>query len=71
MTAFLTVATRKGAAYLRADQVLAVSATEPGECMILITHGVTIAAVEPAEVVVGRLESFGRPGGAEPMREND
>ena len=70
MTAFLTVATRKGAAHVRADQVLAVSATEPGECMILITHGVTIAAAEPAADVVRRLEAFGRPG-AEPMREND
>jgi len=70
MTSFVLVATRKGTAYVRPDQALAVSSTEPGECMVLLTHGVTIAASEPAEVVVQRLEAAGAgAAGAQSNRE--
>ena len=36
------------------------SATDVAECMILMTDGVTIAAKEPAEDVVARLEAEAR-----------
>jgi len=57
MTPFVTVKTKAGAAYLRPERVVAVNATDPGECLILMTDGVTIAAREPASDVVARLES--------------
>ncbi len=57
MIPFLVVKTKAGFAYLRPERVIAISATEPAECMILMTDGVTIAAKEPAEDVVARLET--------------
>jgi hypothetical protein len=60
MIPFLVVRTRSGFSYIRPDHVLAVNSSEPGECMILLTHGVTIATAEPAEDVVARLEAEAR-----------
>ena len=57
MIPFLVVKTKKGLAYIRADAVLAVNSSDPGECVVLLTHGVTIVAEEPAEDVVARLEA--------------
>ena len=57
MIPFLIVKTRTGFAYLRPERIVAVSATDSAECMILMTDGVTIAAQEPAEDVVARLEA--------------
>jgi hypothetical protein len=57
MIPFLVVKTRTGLAYLRPERIIAVSATDSAECMILMTDGVTIAAKEPAEDVVARLEA--------------
>jgi len=57
MIPFLIVKTRTGFAYLRPEHVIAVNAGDPGECAILMTDGVTIAATEPAEDVVSRLEA--------------
>ena len=64
MIPFVIVKTRAGSAYLRPERVVAVSATDEAECMILMTDGVTIAAKEPAEDVVARLEA----DAAEPPR---
>ncbi len=60
MIPFLIVKTRTGFAYLRPERIVAVSATDAAECMILMTDGVTIAANEPAEDVVARLEAEAR-----------
>ncbi len=60
MIPFVIVKTKAGSAYLRPERVVAVSATDAEECMILMTDGVTIAAKEPAEDVVARLESAAR-----------
>ncbi len=60
MIPFLVVKTKTGFAYVRPDHVLAVNSSDPGECAILLTHGVTIVASEPAEDVVARLEAEAR-----------
>jgi hypothetical protein len=60
MIPFVVVKTKAGAAHIRPDRVVAVSATDAEECMILMTDGVTIAAREPAADVVARLESAAR-----------
>jgi len=60
MIPFLVVKTRAGFSYIRPDRVLAVNTADAGECVILLTHGVTIAAAEPAEDVVARLEAEAR-----------
>jgi len=60
MIPFLIVKTRTGFAYLRPEHVIAVNAGDPGECAILMTDGVTIAAAETAEDVVSRLEAEAR-----------
>jgi len=57
MIPFIIVRTKSGFAYLRPDHIVAVNATDSAECLILMTDGVTIAATEPAEDVVARLET--------------
>ena len=56
MIPFVVVKTKAGFAYIKPERIVAVSATEAAECIILMTDGVTIAAREPAEDVVARLE---------------
>jgi hypothetical protein len=51
MIPFVIVKTVKG---------FAINATDPSDCTILMTDGVTIAASEPAEDVVARLEAEAR-----------
>ncbi len=60
MIPFLIVKTKAGSAYLRPDRIVAVNATDSEQCLILMTDGVTIAAKEPAEDVVARLEAEAR-----------
>jgi hypothetical protein len=43
--------------YVRADQVMAISATEPTRCTIYIAGGVAIPASEPAKDVIAKLEA--------------
>jgi hypothetical protein len=57
---FIIVKTKAGFAYIRPERVVAVSATDAAECMVLMTDGVTIAAREPAEDIVARLEAEAR-----------
>ena len=61
MIPFVIVETKTDSAYLRPDRVVAVNPTDAGECLILMTDGVTIAAKEPAEDVVARLEAEASP----------
>jgi hypothetical protein len=57
MIPFLIVKTKSGFAYIRRQHVVAINATDAEQCLILMTDGVTIAATEPAEDVVARLET--------------
>jgi hypothetical protein len=57
---FVIVKTKVAFAYLRPEHIVAVSATHPGECLVLMNDGVTITAFEPAEDVVARLEAEAR-----------
>ena len=57
MIPFVVVKTVKGFAYVRPEHVVAITATDPADCTILMTDGVAIAASEPAEDVVARLET--------------
>ena len=60
MIPFVVVKTKAGFAYVRPEHVVAINAADPEDCMILMTDGVTIAAAEPAEDVVARLEAEAR-----------
>jgi hypothetical protein len=60
MIPFIIVKTKAGFAYLRPEHIVAVNATDSAECLVLMTDGVTIAAIEPAEDVVARLEAEAR-----------
>ncbi|MBV8794302.1 MAG: hypothetical protein JO136_05135 [Hyphomicrobiales bacterium] len=57
MIPFIIVKTVKGFAYIRPECVVAINASDADDCMILMTDGVTIAAAEPAEDIVARLET--------------
>jgi hypothetical protein len=57
MIPFIIVKTVKGFAYIRPERVVAINASDAADCLILMTDGVTIAAAEPAEDVVARLET--------------
>ena len=57
MIPFIIVKTVKGFAYIRPERVVAINASDAADCTILMTDGVTIAAAEPAEDVVARLET--------------
>jgi hypothetical protein len=57
MIPFIIVKTVKGFAYIRPERVVAINASDATDCMILMTDGVTIAAAEPAEDIVARLET--------------
>jgi len=60
MIPFVIVKTVKGFAYIRPERVVAINASDSDDCMILMTDGVTIAATEPAEDIVARLEAEAR-----------
>jgi len=60
MIPFLVVKTRSGLGYVRPECVLAVTAGEPGQCVVLMTHGVAVEATEPAEDIIARLETQAR-----------
>jgi hypothetical protein len=60
MIPFVIVKTARGFAYIRPERVVAINANDAEDCTILMTDGVTIAAMEPAEDVVARLEAEAR-----------
>jgi hypothetical protein len=73
MIPFVVVKTKAGFAYLRPEHVVAINASDGADCMILMTDGVTIAATEPAEDVVARLEAEAdeQDHAAEAMKEHN
>ena len=46
-----------GLNYVRVDQVIAISATDPAKCIVIMTGGVTIPCSEPAKDVIAKLEA--------------
>ena len=60
MIPFLVVKTHTGFAYVRPQHVLAVNSSDPADCTLVMTGGVTIAVAEPAEDIVERLEAEAR-----------
>jgi hypothetical protein len=60
MIPFVIVKTKAAFAYLRPEHIVAISATDPAECLVLMTHGVSIAALERAEDIVARIEAEAR-----------
>jgi hypothetical protein len=54
---FIQLKALAGLNYVRADQVIAVSATEPAKCTLAMAGGVTVPCSEPAKDVIERLEA--------------
>jgi hypothetical protein len=72
MIPFIIVKTVKGFAYVRPERVVAINSSDADDCLILMTDGVTIAASEPAEDVVARLETeSGEEDQAEVIKERN
>jgi hypothetical protein len=46
-----------GLNYVRVDQVIAISATDPTRCTVIMTGGVSIPCSEPAKDVIAKLEA--------------
>jgi hypothetical protein len=46
-----------GLNYVRVDQVLAISATDPTKCIVIMSGGVSIPCSEPAKDVIAKLEA--------------
>jgi hypothetical protein len=71
MIPFVIVKTRSGFAYIRPEHVVAINATDAADRTVLLTDGVAIAASEPAEDVVARLEAeAAQEENAETMKEH-
>ena len=60
MIPFVIVKTNPAFAYLRSEHIVAVSATDLTECLVLMTDGVTIIALESAADIVAGLEADAR-----------
>lgn len=46
-----------GAAFVRAEHVLAITQTEPTKCNILMVGGTLVSCIEPVRVVADRIEA--------------
>jgi hypothetical protein len=43
--------------YVRVDEVIAISATDPTKCTVIMAGGVTVPCSEPAKDVIAKLEA--------------
>jgi hypothetical protein len=55
--------------YVRADQVVAIAASDPTKCSIYLAGGVTIPCSEPAKDVIAKLEAATRDRASDPQEE--
>ncbi|MGO9772857.1 MAG: hypothetical protein ACLPSW_25575 [Roseiarcus sp.] len=55
--------------YVRADQVVAIAASEPTKCVIYLVGGVTIPCSEPVKDVIARLEAATAESAGETQEE--
>ncbi len=46
-----------GLNYVRVDQVIAISATDPTKCVVVMTGGINVPCSEPAKDVIAKLEA--------------
>jgi hypothetical protein len=57
---FIQLKALAGVNFVRADQVIAVYATEPSKCTVAMAGGVTVPCAEPAKDVIERIEKATR-----------
>jgi hypothetical protein len=57
MIQLVAVKALAGQNYVRVDQVIAISATEPTKCIVIMTGGISIPCSEPAKDVIAKLEA--------------
>jgi hypothetical protein len=57
---FIPVKALAGFNYVRVDQIIAVSATEPTKCNVVMAGGVIVPCSEPAKDVLERIEAASR-----------
>jgi len=69
MTSFVAVKALAGFNYVRADQVIAVAASEATKCHIYMAGGVTIPCSEPAKDVLAKLAAAAGDRASEPHEE--
>jgi hypothetical protein len=62
MTKLVPLKALAGFNYVRPDQVIAISATEPTKCIVIMTGGVTVPCAEPVAEVIAKLEAAGKQG---------
>ena len=43
--------------YVRVDQVIAISATDPAKCIVIMAGGITVPCSESAKDVIAKLEA--------------
>ena len=46
-----------GLNYVRVDQVIAISATDPAKCVVVMTGGINVPCSESAKDVIAKLEA--------------
>jgi hypothetical protein len=54
---FVALKALSGFHYVRADQVIAISSSEPTKCVLTMAGGVTVPCSEPAKDVIAKLEA--------------
>ncbi len=62
MTKLVALKALAGFNYVRPDQVIAISATDPTKCIVIMTGGITVPCSEPAADVIAKLEAAGKQG---------
>jgi hypothetical protein len=57
---FIQIKALAGFNYVRLDQIIAVSATEPGKCNVVMSGGVIVPCSEPVKDVLERIDAASR-----------
>jgi hypothetical protein len=57
--------------YVRVDQVIAISATDPTKCNVYMAGGISIPCSEPAKDVIAKLQAASRGAESETKPESN
>jgi hypothetical protein len=57
MTQFVALKALAGFHYVRFDQVIAITASEPAKCVVIMAGGISVSCSEPAKDVIAKLEA--------------
>ena len=57
--------------YVRADQVIAIGATDPTKCNVYMAGGISIPCSEPAKDVIAKLQAASRGAESETKPESN